>query len=203
VRRHPRGRGDARRGEPGLWRREPVWRVHLVDRSLALGDVGLRVTLTSVQGDPAIIELLNEVLTAELTSVNQYFLDYRMLDNWGFERLASHYRSESIDEMKDADALIARVLFLEGMPNLQRLGSLRIGEDVPEKLRATQTLEVEAIARLNRGIALCSEKGDNGTRELLEHILEGEESSLDWVETQLSAIETVGLQVYLGEQLHS
>jgi bacterioferritin len=155
-----------------------------------------------VQGDPAVIELLNEVLTAELTSVNQYFLDYRMLDNWGFERLASHYRSESIDEMKDADALIERLLFLDGMPNLQRLGSLRIGEDVPEKLRATQTLEVEAIARLNRGIALCSEKGDNGTRELLEHILEGEESSLDWVETQLSAIETVGLQVYLGEQLH-
>jgi bacterioferritin len=155
-----------------------------------------------MKGDDEIIELLNEVLTAELTSVNQYFLDYRMLDNWGVERLAGHFREESIDEMKDADELIDRILYLEGLPNLQRLSPLQIGETVPEKLHAAVALERDAIERLNRGIGLCSSKGDNGTRELLEKILEGEEEHLDWLETQLSAIELVGLSGYLTEQLH-
>jgi bacterioferritin len=154
-----------------------------------------------VTGDDEVIELLNEVLTAELTSVNQYFLDYRMLENWGFGRLASHFRDESIDEMKDADELIERVLYLEGYPNLQRLGALQIGEDVPEKLAAARALEVTAIERLNRGIALCVAKSDNGSRELLAKILLGEEAHLDWLETQRSAIEQVGLQNYLAEQL--
>ena len=106
-----------------------------------------------MQRDGAINELLNEVLTAELTSVNQYFVDSKMLDNWGYEPLAEHYREESIDEMKDADALIGRILFLEGVPNLQRLGTVRVGETVPEKLQLALDLEYESIERLNLGIA--------------------------------------------------
>ena len=116
-----------------------------------------------MQGDPQIIELLNEVLTAELTAVNQYFLDAKMFDNWGYERLAERFRSESIDEMKDADHLIERLLYLDGHPNLQRLGTIRTGESPVEKLSLALTLEQEAIARLNPGIALCVERGDNGT----------------------------------------
>jgi bacterioferritin len=156
-----------------------------------------------VKGDEQVIELLNEVLTAELTGVNQYFLDFRMLESWGFERLAAHFREESIDEMKDADELIGRVLFLEGFPNLQRLDALRIGETVEEKLRAAQAVETEAIERLNRGIALCVSVGDNGTRELLASILQGEETHLDWLEGQLSALATLGETAYLAEQLHA
>ena len=116
-----------------------------------------------MQGDPQIIDLLNEVLTAELTAVNQYFLDAKMYDNWGYERLAERFRSESIDEMKDADHLIERLLYLEGHPNLQRLGTIRTGESPVEKLSLALTLEQEAIARLNPGIALCVARGDNGT----------------------------------------
>ena len=120
-----------------------------------------------MQGDAQIIELLNEVLTAELTAVNQYFLDAKMFDNWGYERLGERFRSESIDEMKDADHLIERLLYLEGHPNLQRLGNLRTGESPVEKLTLALALEREAIDRLNRGIALCVEHGDNGSRDLL------------------------------------
>src|SRR6478735_8424481 len=155
-----------------------------------------------MQRDAAITELLNEVLTAELTSVNQYFVDSKMLDNWGYEPLAKHYREESIDEMKDADALIGRILFLEGVPNLQRLGTVRVGETVPEKLQLALDLEYESIERLNLGIARCSELGDNGTRELLEHILEGEEAHADWLETQLALVATLGDANYLAQQLH-
>ena len=106
-----------------------------------------------MQRDADIIELLNDVLTAELTAINQYFVDAKMLDNWGYERLAKHFRDESIDEMKDADELIERILFLEGVPNLQRLGTVRVGETVPEKLQLALDLEYESIERLNRGIA--------------------------------------------------
>ena len=153
--------------------------------------------------DAEITELLNEVLTAELTSVNQYFVDYKMLDNWGYEPLAHHYREESIDEMKDADELIGRILFLEGVPNLQRLGTVRVGETVPEKLQLALDLEYESIDRLNLGIAKCAELGDNGTRELLEHILEGEEEHADWLETQLGLIGQLGETAYLTQQLRS
>ena len=153
--------------------------------------------------DAAIIDLLNEVLTAELTSINQYFVDAKMLDNWGYEPLAEHYREESIDEMKDADALIGRILFLEGVPNLQRLGTVRVGETVPEKLQLALDLEYESIERLNLGIARCLELGDNGTRELLEHILVGEESHLDWIETQQRVIAEIGEAHYLAQQLHA
>jgi bacterioferritin len=154
-----------------------------------------------VQGDPQIIELLNEVLTAELTAVNQYFLDAKMFDNWGYERLGERFRSESIDEMKDADHLIERLLYLDGHPNLQRLGALQIGEAPVEKLSLALILEKEAIARLNEGIALCVERGDNGSRDLLAGILEGEEEHADWLESQLSLVEQLGQEHYLAQQI--
>ena len=154
-----------------------------------------------MQGDPQIIDLLNEVLTAELTAVNQYFLDAKMYDNWGYERLAERFRSESIDEMKDADHLIERLLYLEGHPNLQRLGTIRTGESPVEKLSLALTLEQDAIARLNPGIALCVERGDNGSRDLLAGILEGEEDHADWLEGQLSLVEQLGQAHYLAQQI--
>ena len=156
-----------------------------------------------MQGDPAIIEILNEVLTAELTAVNQYWVHYRMLDNWGLERLAEHARDESIDEMKDADRIIERILFLEGVPNMQRLNPVRVGETVPEQLASDMAVEQAAVERYNRGIALCVEKGDNGTRHLFEEHLTSEEEHLDWIEAQLSLIETIGLERYLAQQIHS
>jgi bacterioferritin len=155
-----------------------------------------------VHGDADVIELLNEVLTAELTAVNQYFLDAKMLANWGYERLGSKFRQESIDEMKDAEELIERILYFDGMPNLQRLGPVRVGENPPEKLALALDLEREAIERLNRGIALCRERGDNGSRELLVEILEGEEDHADWLETQLHALEEIGVAHYLAQHLH-
>ncbi len=153
-------------------------------------------------GDDQVVEALNEVLTSELTSVNQYYLDAKMYDNWGYERLAHRFRDESIGEMKDADLLIERILYLEGHPNVQRLGSIRTGETAVEKLTLALELEREAIARLNRSIALCTERGDNGSRDLLEDILEGEESFADWLETQLEAIRQLGDTPYLAQQLH-
>jgi bacterioferritin len=156
-----------------------------------------------MQGDRAVVDLLNEVLTAELTSVNQYFADAKMCTNWGYERLAEKFREESIGEMKDADALIDRILFLEGMPNLQRLGSVRIGETVPEKLQLALDLERTAIDRLNSGITTCIGAGDHGSRELLDHILEGEEAHADWIETQLELLRQIGDAHYLAQQIRS
>ena len=156
-----------------------------------------------MQGDSSIIELLNDVLTAELTSVNQYFADAKMCANWGYDRLAEKFREESIGEMKDADALIERILYLEGMPNLQRLGSVRIGETVTEKLALALDLERAAIERLNAGIATCISAGDHGTRELLDDILEGEESHADWIETQLELLRRLGEAHYLAQQIRS
>jgi len=155
-----------------------------------------------VRRDNNIVELLNDVLTSELTSVNQYFVDSKMLANWGYERLAEKFREESISEMKDADELIGRILFLEGVPNLQRLGTLQVGEDVAEKLQAALTLEYTSIDRLNNGIAACVAAGDNGTRELLDSILEGEEEFADWLETQQELIRQVGEAHYLAQNIH-
>jgi len=156
-----------------------------------------------MQGDAEILEFLNEALTNELTSINQYFLDAKMLANWGYERLAEKYREESIDEMKDAETLIDRILYLEGVPNLQRLSPLHVGETAPEKLQAALDLEIISIERLNRGIELSVGKGDNGTAELLEKILEGEEEFADWLETQFELIQQVGEAHYLAQQIHS
>ncbi len=154
-----------------------------------------------MQGDPGVVDLLNEVLTAELTAVNQYFLDAKMFDNWGFQRLGERFRSESIDEMKDADHLIERLLYLEGHPNLQRMGTVKTGEDPIEKLKLALALEYEAIERLNRGIALCVQQGDNGSRDLLAEILEGEEDHADWLESQLALVDQLGSAHYLAQQI--
>jgi bacterioferritin len=156
-----------------------------------------------MQGNTTVIELLNDVLTGELTAINQYFVDAKMFDNWGLARLGKHFFDESIGEMKDADHLIERILFLEGVPNLQRLGTVKVGETASEKFEAALQLEREAISRLNAGIATCSAQGDHGTRELLEDILEGEEGHADWLESQLEAIRQVGLENYLAQQIHS
>jgi bacterioferritin len=155
-----------------------------------------------MESNPAIIELLNEVLTAELTAVNQYFVNSKMCANWGYERLAKNFYDESLGEMKDADELIERILYLEGHPNMQRLSSVLVGETVPEQLRLALDLERAAIDRLNRGVALCTEHGDNGSRDLLEDILEGEEEHADWLETQLHLVAEVGEAHYLSQQMH-
>jgi len=154
-----------------------------------------------MQGSPAVIEMLNEVLTAELTAINQYFIHARMCDNWGYDRLAEKLRHESIDEMKDADAVIERILYLEGVPNMQRLGSVGVGETVPEQLQLDWELENAAIDRYNRGVALCVAEADNGTRDLLEDQLRGEEEHLDWIESQQELIRQVGLENYLAQQI--
>ena len=155
-----------------------------------------------MDASPSIVELLNAVLTAELTAINQYFVHSKMCSNWGYERLAKRLYDESIGEMKDAEELIERILYLDGTPNLQRLGSVLVGENVPEQLRLDLDLERTAITRLNEGIAQAREEGDNGTRHLLEQILLGEERHADWVETQLHAIGELGEVQYLAEQLH-
>jgi bacterioferritin len=154
-----------------------------------------------VQGDPEIIEALNDVLTAELTAINQYFIHAKMCDNWGYQHLAEKVRSQSIDEMKDAESVIERILYLEGVPNLQRLNPVRVGETVPEQFTLDLALEREAIDRYNAGIALAVSKGDNGTRELFEDELTGEEDHADWLESQLSLIEQVGVENYLATQI--
>jgi len=155
-----------------------------------------------MQGDPEIIELLNEVLTAELTAINQYFIHAKMNDNWGYKRLAKKFYDESIDEMKDAEKIIERILFLDGVPNLQRLGTVAVGETVPEQLALDLQVEIAAIERYNRGVALAVAKADNGTRELLEHRLVDEEHHLDWIETQLKLLSDVGVEHYLAQHIH-
>jgi bacterioferritin len=154
-----------------------------------------------MQGDPEIIEMLNDVLTAELTAINQYFIHAKMCDNWGFDHLAAKIREQSIDEMKDAEEVIERILYLDGVPNLQRLNNVRVGETVPEQFRLDLDLERAAIVRYNEGIALAVAKGDNGTRELLEEELTGEEDHADWLESQLTLIEQVGVENYLATQI--
>jgi bacterioferritin len=155
-----------------------------------------------MKSDPAIIDALNEVLTAELTAINQYFIHAKMCENWGYKRLAAHKRHESIGEMKHADSVIERILYLDGIPNMQRLSPVRVGEDPVEQHRNDLAVEVEAIGRLNKAIALCVAKGDNGTRELLAGILKNEEEGADFLETQLHLIEEVGKAKYLAEQMH-
>jgi len=154
-----------------------------------------------MRGNEDVVDLLNEVLMAELTAINQYFVDAKMLSNWGYERLGKRFWDESIDEMKDADVLIERILYLEGIPNLQRLGTVMVGETPAEKFQVALDLEKAAIVRLNEGIALCVAKGDNGTRDLLQTILDGEEEHADWLETQLELISQVGDANYLAQQI--
>ncbi len=155
-----------------------------------------------MRGDPEVIEALNEVLTAELTAINQYYVHYKMCENWGYARLAAKKRHESFDEMKDADSIIERILFLDGVPNMQRLNPIRVGEDPVEQHKLDLELELAAVERYNRVIALAREKGDNGTRALLERTLHEEEESVDWLEAQLHVVDEIGKERYLAEQLH-
>jgi len=154
-----------------------------------------------MQGDPEILNVLNEILTAELTAINQYFIHARMCENWGYKRLWKKLRDESIGEMRHADRLIERVLYLEGVPNVQRLGKVNVGQTVPEQLRLDLELERSAVAALNAGVELCRGAGDNGTRDLLEEILKAEEDHIDWIEEQLELIKQVGEGHYLAQQI--
>jgi bacterioferritin len=155
-----------------------------------------------MRGQPQVITLLNDVLTAELTAINQYFVHAEMCDNWGYDRLHHQIRQHSIGEMKHAEELIERILFLEGLPNMQRLGKINIGETVPEMFRVDHALEMDAVERLNEGIETCRVAEDNNSRHLLEEILEDEEEHIDWIEAQQAQIDQVGVANYLAQQIH-
>ena len=154
-----------------------------------------------MKGNDQILGLLNDLLTNELTAINQYFVHAKMCENWGYERLAHKIREESIDEMKHADMVISRILFLEGIPNLQKLNKLRVGETVREQLESDLQLEYNAIAFLNQGVAASREAGDNASKDLFERILVSEEEHTDWLEAQLELIKQVGEANYLAQQM--
>ena len=155
-----------------------------------------------MKGDPEVIEALNEVLTAELTAINQYFVHSKMCKNWGYRKLGDHLYRESIEEMKHADEVIDRILYLDGVPNMQRLFPIRVGENVPEIHRLDLALEVEAVTRFNKYVGLCRDKADNGSREMLERMLRQEEEAVDWTEAQLGIIDEIGKERYLAEHIH-
>ncbi|HET7545820.1 MAG TPA: bacterioferritin [Polyangiaceae bacterium] len=150
-----------------------------------------------------IIELLNDVLTSELTAINQYFIHYKMCRHHGYAALANKKRCESIEEMKHADDVIERILFLEGLPNMQRLSLIHVGREPIEMNLFDLALEIEAVQRLERGIALAATNNDHGTRDLLERILKEEEESIDWLETQASIVKDIGREHYLAQHLRS
>lgn len=154
-----------------------------------------------MQGDPRVLEMLNQQLTGELTAINQYFLHAKIQENWGYVRLAAHTREESIEEMRHAETLTERILFLEGLPNFQRLSPLRIGQTVPEQFRTDMAVETDAVTILRAGIELGREVGDVTSANLFETILADEERHIDWLETQLAVIESIGEAHYLAQQI--
>ena len=156
-----------------------------------------------MKGNKKLIESLNMILTGELTAINQYFIHSMMCANWGLQRLAAENRKESVGEMKHAESLIERILFLEGVPNVQRMHKVRVGETVPEQMELDLKVELDAIPLLNKSIAQARDAGDNATRELLESILKSEEEHVDWLEAQIELIKTVGLENYLAQQMHA
>ncbi len=149
-----------------------------------------------------VVDFLNKILTNELTAINQYFLHGEMCEHWGYERLHKDIKKHAIDEMKHAEEIIEHILYLEGMPNLQRLGTLKIGETVPEQLKSDLALESEAIKLLTEAITHCASVGDYTTRAKLESIIKSEEEHVDWIETQLETISQVGLENYLAQHMH-
>lgn len=154
-----------------------------------------------MKGDAKLIDALNDILTAELTGINQYFIHAKMCANWGYQRLAGVNRRESIEEMKHAEEVIDRILFLDGVPNMQRLEKVRIGESVKEQLELDLALEMSAVARLNDSIALAVAVKDNASRDLLERILVDEQAHIDWLEAQLTQIAQMGIENYLSVQV--
>jgi bacterioferritin len=154
-----------------------------------------------MKADPQVLEVLSDVLAAELTAINQYFIHAKMCANWGYKKLAHKKREESIEEMKDADAIMERILYFDGIPNMMKMNPVKVGENPIEQHELDLALEVGAVERLNKGIAVCVAKGDNGTRELLERILKGEEHAIDWLESQLHLIKEIGKERYLSEQI--
>jgi bacterioferritin len=155
-----------------------------------------------MKGDPKVIAILNQVLKAELTAINQYFLHAEMCENWGYERLAKHTRKESIEEMTHAEKLMERILYLDGTPNMTDYFKINIGPNVKAQLQNDLNVEYDAVKRLNNGVETCVELGDNGSRELLESILTDEEEHIDWLEAQLHAISEMGIEAYLSQQLY-
>ena len=155
-----------------------------------------------MKGNAKLIEALNEILTSELTSVNQYFIHAKMCENWGYQRLAALNRQESIEEMRHADILMQRILFLEGMPNMTELFPIKVGPDVKRQLENDLALELDAVPRLNAAIQTATAVGDNGSRELFKQILLDEEHHIDYLEGQLHIVEEIGLENYLAQQIH-
>jgi bacterioferritin len=153
-----------------------------------------------VKGDPKVIAVLNQVLKAELTAINQYFLHAEMCENWGYEKLAKHTRGESIEEMQHAEKLIEHILFRDGTPNMSDYFKINIGQNVKAQIENDLQVEYDAVKRLNEGIATCVTAGDNGSRELLEGILTDEEEHIDWLEAQLHSISEMGIENYLAQQ---
>src|SRR5271170_453151 len=155
-----------------------------------------------VKGDAKVIAVLSQVLKAELTAINQYFLHAEMCENWGYYKLAKHVRSESIEEMQHAEKLIEHILYLDGTPNMSDYFKINIGQNVKEQIKSDLQVEYDAVKRLNEGIEVCVKVGDNGSRDLLEGILTDEEEHIDWLEGQLHAISEMGIENYLAQQLH-
>jgi bacterioferritin len=154
-----------------------------------------------VKGNDEVVQILNDVLSAELTGINQYFIHAMMCRNWHYNRLAKHSHDESIEEMKHAEQVIERILYLDGVPNMQKYMKINVGQNVPEQHQFDLALEKDAVNRLNQGVELCRTKGDNGTRLLLEKILAEEEEHIDWLEAQLQQIQEIGLAHYLAQQI--
>ena len=161
----------------------------------------MRASFARMKGSEKVLEALNDILTAELTAINQYFIHAKMCKDWGYGTLASKLREESIDEMKHADEIIDRILFLDGIPNVQRYNKISVGETVPEQFELDLQMEYGAVDRFRKAVKLCRDESDEASAELLEHMLVSEEEHVDWIETQRTLIDQVGLQNYLAEQI--
>jgi bacterioferritin len=154
-----------------------------------------------MKGNDEVIQVLQDVLCAELTAVNQYFIHARMCDNWGYDKLAAYIRKESIEEMQHAQRVIDRILYFDGAPNMQKYMKINVGHDVQEQFHNDLELEYQAVPRLNKGVELARTQGDNGTRALLEEILRDEEEHVDWLEAQIQLIKDMGAENYLAQQI--